>query len=394
MQDFKSPYTPDVTAGDEGWSSSAPPAKTLSKDASESVRVKQDSPAASATLRSVGTANPPRRYGQEELLSLYGVSDPKLTGLFRNAHIRSRHLCLPTPTGPGQMPDESPAELRAKHLSQSMVVGGEAVLKALGPLGLTPRDVDYLLCVTSTGFLCPGLSAHFIRRMGFRPDVQRVDIVGMGCNAGLNGMQPVANFCERNPGKIGLLLCVEICSAIYVFDLTVRTAVSNSLFGDGAAAAVVTTRPMHGTSPGFTIMGFESHIISAQIDAMRFDLDGVKNSFVLDPEVPYVVGANVEKPVDRLLTKFNVKRRDISHWVIHSGGRKVIDAIRCALNLSHDDVRNTESILREYGNLSSGSFLFSHQRLLGEDRVRPGEFGVMITMGPGSTIETCLGRFS
>jgi predicted naringenin-chalcone synthase len=229
--------------------------------------------------------------------------------------------------------------------------------------------------------------------MGFRADVQRVDVVGMGCNAGLNGMQPVANFCARNPGSMGLLLCVEICSAAYVFDSTVRTTVSNSLFGDGAAAAVITTGATSAHVPKLDILGFDSHIITEQIDAMRFELNGAKNSFVIEPEVPYVIGANVEKPVQRLLSRFGLQRRDIAHWVIHSGGRKVIDAIRCALGLSADDVRHTEGVLRDYGNLSSGSFLFSHQRLLCEDRLQPRDYTMMITMGPGSTIETCLGRF-
>lgn len=345
-----------------------------------------------AALVSVGTANPPRKYGQEELLSLFGATEPKISGFFRNAHIRSRHLCLPEPIS-GRMPDESPAELLQKHLSQSLAVGSEAVRNALSPLGLAPRDVDYLLCVTSTGFLVPGITAHLIKAMGFREDVFRVDVVGMGCNGGLNGLQPVVNFCAGNPGRIGLLLCIEICSAIYVFDQTIRTAVSNSLFGDGGAAAVITTGTVRGGVRQLDILGFHSHIITDQINAMRFELEGAKNSFLLDPEVPYVIGANIEKPVERLLTRFGVKRRDIAHWVIHSGGRKVIDAIRCGLGLSADDVRNTESVLRDYGNLSSASFLFSHQRLLREDRVRPGDYAMLITMGPGSTIETCLGRF-
>jgi len=347
----------------------------------------------SVALVSVGTANPPRKYSQEELLWLFGVTAPKLRGFFLNAHIRSRHLCLPQPISPGRMPEESPADLLQKHLSQSLAVGSEAVLGALSPLGLAPRDVDYLLCVTSTGFLVPGVSAHLIKSLGFREDVQRVDVVGMGCNAGLNGMQPVVNFCARNPGSIGLLLCVEICSAIYVFDQDLRTAVTNSLFGDGGAAAVVTTGALKARVPQLEILGFDSHIITDHIDAMRFELNDAKNSFLLDPEVPYVIGGNVEKPVERLLTRFGLGRRDIAHWVIHSGGRKVIDAIRCALGLSADDVRNTESVLRDFGNLSSAAFLFSHQRLLRENRARAGDYAMMITMGPGTSIETCLGRF-
>jgi predicted naringenin-chalcone synthase len=94
-----------------------------------------------------------------------------------------------------------------------------------------------------------------------------------------------------------------------------------------------------------------------------------------------------------LLEKFGVRKRDVKHWIIHSGGKKVIDAIKYSLDLTSHDVRHTESILRDFGNLSSGSFLFSHQRLLDEEIAEPGDIMVMMTMGPGATIECCLARF-
>jgi 3,5-dihydroxyphenylacetyl-CoA synthase len=103
-----------------------------------------------------------------------------------------------------------------------------------------------------------------------------------------------------------------------------------------------------------------------------------------------VVGANVESTIDGLLRHTGLRRSDITHWLVHSGGKKVIDAIRVNLGLSAHDLRHTTGVLRDYGNLSSGSFLFSYQRLLNEGTVVRGNYGVMITMGPGSTIESAL----
>ncbi len=105
------------------------------------------------------------------------------------------------------------------------------------------------------------------------------------------------------------------------------------------------------------------------------------------------MGANAEKPVDRLLDAHGLKRRDISHWIVHSGGKKVIDAIKYNIGITEYDVRHTTSVLRDFGNISSGSFLFSYQRLLNEGLVRRGDYGVLMTMGPGSTIETALVRW-
>jgi 3,5-dihydroxyphenylacetyl-CoA synthase len=344
-------------------------------------------------ILSVGTSHPPTAHSQDDLLRLFKVSDPKIKSLFRSSHIANRYLVLPEPGANGEVPEESSLELAAKHRREAIAIGREAIAQALAPLGLTPSDVDYLVCVTTTGFLCPGLTAHLIADLGFRRDVHRIDVVGMGCNAGLNALQPLADFCARNPGRIGVQLCVEICSAAYVFDMTMRTSVVNCLFGDGAAAIAVCAGPDEREAAGPSLLGFASHIIPEAIGAMRFDFDGVKNSFFLDKEIPYVIGQNVHVPVDRLLARFGLKRRHVAHWVVHSGGKKVIDSIKYSLDLTDHDLRHTQSVLRDYGNLSSGSFLFSLQRLLREGRVSSGDHVMLMTMGPGSTIECCLGRF-
>lgn len=347
-------------------------------------------------LLSVGTANPPERYTQAQIPEMFGIEDAAIRSLFGSTHIRTRHLYLPEPLPGGGVPEESQGELLAKHLRGALAIGPEAIRRCLEPEGLSPADIDYLAVVTTTGFLSPGLSAWVIKEAGFREDCSRLDVVGMGCNAGLNGLNPVASWATANPGRNALMLCVEICSAAYVFDESFRTAIVNSLFGDGAAALLVRAdrrddRRRHAP----TVLGFDSHIITPAIGAMRFDWDdrAGKFSFFLDREIPYVLGNNVEKPVGRLLRAHGLKRRDIAHWVVHSGGKKVIDAIKYNIGLTAHDVRHTTSVLRDYGNLSSASFLFSYQRLLDEGVVRRGDYTVMMTMGPGSTIETALLRW-
>ena len=345
-------------------------------------------------LLSVGTANPPDRWRQEDLLERFRVEDPRIRSLFTSSHIRTRHLYLPE-AGPDGKPDEAQGALLAKHLRGALEIGPQAVTRCLEPLGLAPKDIDYLVCITTTGFMAPGLTAHLMRHMGFREDCAGADIVGMGCNAGLNGLNPVVNWAMANPGKNALMVCMEVCSAAYVFDGTMRTAIVNSLFGDGAAALLVRSAPSDDRAFAPRVLGFNSHIIPDAIGAMRYDWDddAGKFSFFLDRDIPYVVGANAERPLRRLLDTFGLKRRHVSHWIVHSGGKKVVDAIKYNVGLSDWDVRHTHSVLRDYGNLSSGSFLFSYRRLLEEGRVRRGDYAVMMTMGPGSTVETALLRW-
>ncbi|SDT44100.1 (3,5-dihydroxycyclohex-3-enyl)acetyl-CoA synthase [Streptomyces sp. TLI_053] len=346
-----------------------------------------------ARVAGVGTAVTSTSYSQRELLDRFGITDPKIRSLFLNSAIERRFLTVP-PTGPDGLPvPEIQGELLAKHKRIAVDMGARALQEALKNAGLDLSRIDYLCCVTTTGFLTPGLSALIIRELGVDPSCHRVDVVGMGCNAGLNALNATAGWAAANPGKVAVMVCAEACSAAYALDSTMRTAVVNSLFGDGAAAIVVTVPEAGEPEPeGPRILSFASHLITDAIGAMRYDWDDEQNrfSFFLDPEIPYVVGANAERVVDRLLSGAGLRRSDIAHWLVHSGGKKVVDAVRVNLGLTRYDVRHTTGVLRDYGNLSSGSFLFSYERLLAERAAEPGDLGVLMTMGPGSTIETAL----
>lgn len=342
----------------------------------------------------VGTANPLTSYTQDEVLETYQIRDPRIASLFRGSHIARRYLHLPS-APPGVVPhQEAQGELLLKHRADGLDLAGRALANCLKRADIELSEIDYLACVTSTGFLTPGFSALLIKELGLRRDCSRIDVVGMGCNAGLNALNPVAAWAAHHPGRIAVMICIEVCSAAYAFDGTMRTAVVNSLFGDGAAAIAVVADPA-AARPGSDLLKFSSRLVHEAIDAMRYewDDDHGKFSFAIDRDVPYVVGANAESVVDDLLAGTGVRRSAIEHWLVHSGGKKVIDSVRINLGLTAHDVRHTTSVLREYGNLSSGSFLFSYEKLLDERTVEPGDHGVMMTMGPGSTIETALLRF-
>ncbi|MFF8562678.1 3,5-dihydroxyphenylacetyl-CoA synthase DpgA [Streptomyces albidoflavus] len=352
-------------------------------------------------LVGIATATPPHSYSQRDVLDIFGITDPRMHALFMNSAIERRFLTLPPEEPGGGRRIETQGELLGKHREQALAMGGRAVRACLERTGLELSDIDYLCCVTTTGFLTPGVSAHLIKELGLDVHTSRLDVVGMGCNAGLNGLNAVAGWATANPGRNALMLCVEACSAAYVFDGTMRTAVVNSLFGDGAAAVVLRAgdgpgqRAEPGGAHGPTVLKFTSRIIPDAIDAMRYDWDEDqgKFSFFLDRDVPYVVGANAEAAVDRLLAGTGLRRSDIAHWIVHSGGKKVVDSVQINLGLTRHDVRHTTGVLRDYGNLSSGSFLFSFERLLAEGAVEKGDLGVFMTMGPGSTIETALVRY-
>lgn len=347
---------------------------------------------ATPRLGAVGTAVPQTSYTQTEILDVFGIDDPRIRGIFLNGGIGRRNLILPPRTQDGGRHLETQGELLRKHTRGALEIGAGAVADCLERAGATKGDIAYLCCVSSTGFLTPGLSALLIKELGLRRDCARLDVVGMGCNAGLNALNATSSWAATNPGRLAVLLCVEVCSAAYVHDGSMRTAVVNSLFGDGAAAVGVMAS---GHTDGPTVLGFASHIIPDAVDAMRYDWDddAGRFSFYLDPEVPYVVGAHAERAIASLLRNTALHPTDIDHWIVHSGGRKVIDSVRVNLGLTRHDMRHSTGVLRDHGNVSSSSFLFSLQRLQEEELARPGDTGVLMTMGPGSTIELALLRW-
>jgi polyketide synthase Type III len=338
----------------------------------------------------VGTAVSATSYSQTELLEILDVEDPRIRSVFLNSAIDRRFLTLPPADPGGGRASEPQGDLLDKHKELAVDMGCRALEACLKSAGATLSDLRHLCCVTSTGFLTPGLSALVIRELGIDSHCSRSDIVGMGCNAGLNALNVVAGWSAAHPGELGVVLCSEACSAAYTLDGTMRTAVVNSLFGDGAAALAVVSGD--GRVPGPRVLKFASYLITDALDAMRYDWDRDQDrfSFFLDPQIPYVVGAHAEAVVDRLLSGTGLRRSEISHWLVHSGGKKVIDSVVVNLGLSRHDVRHTTGVLRDYGNLSSGSFLFSYERLAEEGVTRPGEYGVLMTMGPGSSIEMAL----
>ncbi|MFE2428512.1 3,5-dihydroxyphenylacetyl-CoA synthase DpgA [Streptomyces sp. NPDC059373] len=348
----------------------------------------------------VGTAVTSTSFSQEEVLDAFRITDPKVRSVFLNSAIERRNLTLPPQDSAGVRAPESQGDLLDKHKTLAIEMGAEALRACLKRAGAELSDLRHLCCVTSTGFLTPGLSALLIRELGIDRHCSRSDIVGMGCNAGLNALGVVSGWSAAHPGELAVVLCAEACSAAYAMDSSMRTAVVNSLFGDGAAAVALVAGQGPGEDApavpeGPSVLKFASCIIPDAVDAMRYDWDRTQGrfSFFLDPQIPYVVGAHAEIVVDRLLSGTGLRRSDISHWLVHSGGKKVIDAVVVNLGLTRHDVRHTVGVLRDHGNVSSGSFLFSYERLLDECVTRPGEYGVLMTMGPGSTIETALVRW-
>ncbi len=343
-------------------------------------------------IAAIGTALPVRRFTQREIASLVDIRTGFGERVFSTAGIDTRHLFVDdVPIGMALM-DEDQGQLLERHRRGSLALGASAIGRCLTSLGLGPRAVDFLCVVSSTGTMLPGLSAMYVRHCGFRADCLRADIVGMGCHAALNGLNVVRSWacCHRG---LALLVCCEINSAMHVRDDRPVTQIVNSLFGDGCAAALIAGASSRFVGP--QVIAQASHLIDEAWRAisLHWSKSHTKFELYLDRAIPDLLATHSPTPIAAVLRQAGVCRSEIKHWLIHAGGKKVIDAIATANALAEHDVRHSRTVLARYGNLGSPTVLFSYDLLLREGTVRPGDYGIMVTMGPGATVESALLRW-
>lgn len=355
-------------------------------------------------ILAIGTANPPRRYSQREIYDLSTrhvpfYRSPRIEKIFTSSDIDYRHLAFDIESF---APDETADQLHARFEKFSVEVGREAIQRCLAAAGRTVADVDFFVAVSCTGYLCPGLSSLLIKDLGMRTNVQRADLLGMGCAGAMPGLQRAYDFVMAYPDRTALVLTVEICSACYYIEEDLQTVVGNAICGDGAAAALVTDgrsgrRPYAGdvlgsadpSIAGPTIVGFDTLLEPSFIDSVGFQFRGGKLRIVLSKDIRDVAGGLAWKLISRLLQEHGLRREDIRHWVIHSGGRKVIDSIKAEAGLEERQLEHSRSVLRNFGNMSSPTVLFVLEEVC-QERPKPGEFGVMLAMGPGLAVEAAL----
>lgn len=344
-------------------------------------------------IAAVRRAFPPHYYDQATLISAFRrawatrhYNLDRLEQLHRNVLVGGRHLALPLEDYErlatwGQAND---AWIRVGE-----EVGAAAIRDALEASGLEASDVDAVVFVSVTGISTPSLDARLVNRLCLPPHVRRVPIFGLGCVAGAAGLSRAADLLRGRPGEVAVLLSVELCSlTLQRDDLSVPNLIATGLFGDGAAAAVVVGDGRE--APGPRIVATRSVFYPGSEHVMGWSISDSGFRIVLSPDVPAVVMQKVPGDVDAFLGAQGLSRSDISFWVSHPGGPKVLEAMQQALGLDDRDLEASWRSLREAGNLSSASILLVLEDVMREAAPPAGAYGLMIAMGPGFCSELVL----
>jgi predicted naringenin-chalcone synthase len=340
-------------------------------------------------ILAVGTANPPWRYTQEEVYRLAGYRNSRIRDIFLNSDIEHRHLYIDASTF---RPDETPDELNARYLRGAQEVGCRAVRACLDAGRLRSSDVDLFLICSCTGYVCPDVGTRLAGHLKFRADLERGPMVGLGCAGALPTLQRAWDYAKARPGRRALMLAVEICSASYFIDGSLETVVGNALCGDGAAAFILSTDgPGDARLPA--VVDFQSFLDPAQLDKVGFGQREGKLRIILDASIRDLAAGLIERSLAPLLARNGLRASDIRFWVAHPGGRKVIDNVERELGLTPDHLRFSRKVLREYGNMSSATVMFVLDEVARAGEPRPGDWGVMVALGPGMAAETALLRW-
>jgi len=337
-------------------------------------------------VASVAVEFPPHRHSQDEVITaLADFAGPEFRRFAATSGVETRHLALPL-SRYRQLSGFT--EANEAYLDIALELGERSLKSAMEIAEIEPSEIDVVFSTTVTGLTVPSLEGRLVSRLGLRPDVKRVPMFGLGCVAGAAGTARVHDYLRAFPNQVAALLAVELCSlTVQREDRSIANLVASSLFGDGAAALIATGADRPAAGPKLLATRSRTYPDTEEVLGWNIGTDGFR--IVLSVEIATIVEKYLGEDVHDFLADYGLTTADVSRWVLHAAGPKVIDAVENVLDLPADAFDLTRKSLRDNGNLSSVSVLDILQDTM-TDPPPPGSFGLMIAMGPGFSAELVL----
>ena len=287
--------------------------------------------------------------------------------------------------------EESRDVIHERFRREAARIGAEALRKVLSKAGIKPGDLDGLVTTTCTGYLCPGLSSYISEALGLRADLFAMDLAGLGCGAALPALRAADQYLALHPGSHVAVVSAEICSAAIFWGDDIELILSNSIFGDGAAACLMTNVP---GAQGFSLTGFSSLLWPEHRDDLRFKTEDGRLRNMISRSVPAVAAKAVAELMADLKNRFPAGR-----WyaAVHPGGRMILDEIEKNVPALSGKLFRSREVLRRYGNMSSPSILFVLKDILEKDCPEQDEAILLFAFGAGfsaygAVLQTCASK--
>ncbi|MGV3487478.1 MAG: type III polyketide synthase [Tuberibacillus sp.] len=357
---------------------------------------------------SIGTWNPPHVMGQMETMQFARdwfqnefENIDRLLKVFQNGQIEERYFSAPINWFKQAHSFEEKNNLYRKVAVESGIsviqkcINNKLYLNA----NVRPEEINAIFLISSTGISTPSIDASIMNRLPFSPHTKRIPIWGLGCAGGTAGLARADEYCRANPGHSALVLSIELCSLTFQHgDMSKSNLVGTSLFADGAACVLVCgdespllKRSSRNVTP--KVIGSESALMPQSEDVMGWDIRNDGLFVVFAKSIPVIVSTWFKPVFERFIEKFHISMSDINYFIVHPGGKKVLDAYAEALNINRKRLEASADILRKYGNMSSPTVLFVLDQILQREN-RSGEKGIAVSLGPGFSAELLLLEWS
>ncbi|GGF39069.1 type III polyketide synthase [Subtercola lobariae] len=349
-------------------------------------------------IAGVAAAFPPRSYPQSAITELLGpiiTDDPKKLALLKRLHANSkvdrRHLVMPYDWYKDT--DLSFTLTNNTFIVAAVDLAEEATVGALAKANLQPTDVDFIVFTSVTGISAPSVDALMALRLGFRSDVKRMPMFGLGCVAGAAGIARVNDYLIGHPGEVGLLISVELCSlTVQRGDDSMGNLVASGLFGDGSAAVVMVGSERATTMPvtGPDVLDTRSRLYPGTREVLGFNPSESGFRIVLTAGVADVIDEHFDSDVVGLLTEHELGVSDVDVWMAHPGGPRVLTSFQAALGLAEGALDVSWASMADKGNMSSASVLHVLAETLAQNKFESGDRGLLFALGPGVCAEIVL----
>ena len=344
---------------------------------------------ASPRIAAISKVVPSYRFSQEtasdyaeQWLSGNGGGVPELSvsktlQVFNNAGVDTRYGVTPVKELLSERDFEYRNNLYSDHATQ---LGENALKEVFNKCDIDPSEVDYFITVSCTGFMIPALDAHLINKFPFRTDIKRLPVTQLGCAAGVASMMMAADYIRAYPGSTVLILSVELCTLSFQpDDKSADHIISTAIFGDGAAAMLVTGKK----GDGLHLIDTRSSFFRDTLDFMGFDLKNTGYHIFLSPGISRYLRRNLISELQPLLKGMNLDIGDIDSWLFHPGGMRILEAIKESLSIDDRKIHFSREILRKYGNISSATIFFIIEEYMKSETSVGDRYEVTGAVGPG-----------
>ncbi len=258
---------------------------------------------------------------------------------------------------------------------------------AIADANVEASSITHIIVVTCTGFYSPGLDVELIESLGLSPETQRVQVGFMGCHAAINGLRVAKGLLADDPQATVLMVCVELCTLHYQYGWDPDRVVSNAIFADGAAAAILRNTGSTSSDPGIRVQATGSYLVENSKDSMTWRIGDSGFEMTLSAEVPGLIEAKLHGYLTQWLGRQGLKLTDIQGWAAHPGGPRILRSVETALELPESALECSRAVLADHGNMSSATMLFILRRFMDSGTERP---WLMLGFGPGLEVEVAL----